>query len=595
MRVTHMEMFNSFLNNMHTASSKLMQLNNQAASQKKINQPSDDPVGTIRVMEYRDSIESLKQFRNNIDTGKGWLKLADDTLMKVNNLLSRAKSIAEQASTGTLTKEQRQSLSYEVEQIFSQVVSLSNTSYEGKSIFSGQKVDENAFESAMNVTSNKNDIQDKDIISITGEKGGTTLVQFQDDGTVDSSGGSNIGYRYSTNGGETWTTVDSTDSGALNSSGNTTLHLGDKQVKLADGYEVEASASPDDTSGTWLWVRPTAKYQGDSENEYELDVNASSISSPEDIHVSGDIPSGTTLRIDNASASPTQYSYSTDGGKTWTSATTDSDEYELPGGNVTIPDSAGSVSDDDLFTINNGVQVEKAAEDSSLNIAAKGDFDSGTVVRIDSVSGSGDVEYSYSTDNGTSWSTGHSTSTSENTYLLPEGRMEVVDGSIQEGDQFYLRPQEAKLDFQISADESLQVNNIGKQVFGGIMGDEQGSVDKTVFGRDSKKNIFETLGKFIGYLDTNNQSGVQESLSNLDSNIKHISNTLASVGARENRLDVADSTMSSLVDNQKNRKSNLEDVDVAEIMTKLQSQRVAYQAVLRSTSQVMQMNLMNYI
>ncbi|MGM0611536.1 MAG: flagellin, partial [Thermodesulfobacteriota bacterium] len=66
-------------------------------------------------------------------------------------------------------------------------------------------------------------------------------------------------------------------------------------------------------------------------------------------------------------------------------------------------------------------------------------------------------------------------------------------------------------------------------------------------------------------------------------------------GARENRLEVADNSMSSLVSNQEERMSNIEDVDIAELMTKLESQRIAYQAVMQSTSKIMQMNLMNFI
>lgn len=503
MRVTHLDMYANFISNLNAGSSKLMELNNQASSQKKINRPSDDPVGTIRVLEYRDSISALKQFKSNIDTGKGWLELADETLMQGNDLLTRAKAVAEQAATGSLSAEQRDGLSYEVEQIFEQLISLSNTSYEGKSIFAGQRVDGNAFERTLNVTSNQG-IEDEDIVSITGDKGGTTMVQFLDSGTV---GSDDIGYRYSKDGGKNWTTVNSGDAQALSAT-NSTLYLGGTEVELNSGYTVNASADTEDSSGTWLWVRPSARYLGDNEDN---------------------------------------------------------------------------------------VQVDKAAVYSAtLDVQAEGDFQSGTVVRVDSLN-AGDVEYSYSTDGGTSWSTGHTTTTSENKYVVPGGIMEVTAGSIQPGDQFFIRPEKAGIDFQISPNESLQVNNIGKDVFGGVTGDDEGNLQNTVFGRGSGDNVFETLGEFIGYLKTNNQSGIQESLEKLGSNIKHISNTLASVGSRENRLDVAEKSMTSLIGNEEERMSNIEDVDIAELMTKLSSQQVAYQAVLQSSSRIMKMSLMNYI
>ncbi|MFO7817453.1 MAG: flagellar hook-associated protein FlgL, partial [Desulfovibrionales bacterium] len=453
MRVTQMDLYANFISNLNSSSSKLMELNNQAASQKKINRPSDDPVGTIRVMEYRDSIAALKQYRENIDTGKGWLGLADETLMQSNELLSRAKAIAEQASTGTLTADQRQGLSYEAEQIFEQMISLSNTSYEGKSIFAGQRVDENAFERALNVTSNKDDIQDEDIISITGEKGGTVLVQFEDDGTVDSTGGANIGYRYSKDGGNTWTTVDSADTHALNNSGNTTLYLGGTDVRLNNGYEVEASEDTNDSSGTWLWVRPSARYLGDNEDNVQVTEDPSNSDLSAQLSADGEFDDEVTVRIDDASG-PVEYSYSTDGGTTWsTGHQTDNDQFVVPGGRMDLL--SGTIANGDDFTITPSAHVDKIAVNADdMTVTAQGDFSSNMMVRIDTIDGT-DVEYSYSTDGGTSWSTGHETTTSENKYVVPGGIMEVTpgtapDNNVSEGDQFFIRARKAGIDFQIS-------------------------------------------------------------------------------------------------------------------------------------------------
>jgi flagellar hook-associated protein 3 FlgL len=577
-------MYANFISNLNAGSSKLMELNNQASSQKKINRPSDDPVGTIRVLEYRDSISALKQFKSNIDTGKGWLELADETLMQGNELLTRAKAVAEQAATGSLSAEQRDGLSYEVEQIFEQLISLSNTSYEGKSIFAGQRVDGNAFERTLNVTSNKDDIQDEDIVSITGEKGGTTLVQFENNGEV---GTDEIDYRYSKDGGKTWT--DKT----LNAD-DTTLNLGGTEVELANGYTVEASADTEDSSGTWLWVRPSARYLGDNENNAQVTENPSNSNLNAQLSADGEFDGEVTVRIHDVSG-PVQYDYSLPGGGWSDMQETSDDEFVVPGGRMNLL--SGTIADDDEFTITPSTHVDKMAENADdMTVIAQGDFSSNTVVRIDSNDGT-DIEYSYSTDGGTSWSTGNTTTTSESKYVVPGGLMEITPDSVDvtEGEQFAIRARKAGIDFQISPNESLQVNNIGKDVFGGIMGNAEGSIDKTVFGRGSGDNVFETMGEFIGYLKTNNQSGIQESLEKLGSNIKHISNTLASVGSRENRLDVAEKSMTSLIGNEEERMSNIEDVDIAELMTKLSSQQVAYQAVLQSSSRIMKMSLMNYI
>ncbi|MFP4084871.1 MAG: flagellar hook-associated protein FlgL, partial [Desulfonatronovibrio sp.] len=144
MRISLNMLYDNFVSNMNKSTYKLMELNKMASSQKKINKPSDDPVGAGRVLDYRDSIASLKQYESNVDTAKGWLGQADETLMQVNNVLIRAKEIAEQGATGTLDAEQREILSFEARQLFDQMINLANTRFDGKSIFGGHKVDESA-------------------------------------------------------------------------------------------------------------------------------------------------------------------------------------------------------------------------------------------------------------------------------------------------------------------------------------------------------------------------------------------------------------------------------------------------------------------
>lgn len=71
MRVSLRNQYSNFLYNLQQTQSRLMDLNMQASSQKRINKPSDDPVGTGRVLNYRTSLESINQYRSNIDTAKG--------------------------------------------------------------------------------------------------------------------------------------------------------------------------------------------------------------------------------------------------------------------------------------------------------------------------------------------------------------------------------------------------------------------------------------------------------------------------------------------------------------------------------------------
>lgn len=491
MRVSQRILYSNFIEQMNYSTSKLMDLNQKAATQKKVNIPSDDPVGMTRILNYRDSIAALEQYQKNINTAKGWLNLADETLMQVNNILIRLKEIAEQAATGTLSKDQRAGLSYEARQLFSQLLTLSNSEYEGKSIFAGHKTNENAFREILWVTSNQDDNVENYINNVNGSSSQTVLVQFLTTGTIGTDA---INYRYSTDGGETW----STDS---LSAGSTTLTAGGVQVDFNSGYQVTANSATDyeDTSGTWLWLRPSALYLGDTEED---------------------------------------------------------------------------------------IQIDLYAQNTALTANVYGEFSKDVVIRIDDISG-GTITYAYSTDGGNSWETGNTTTNT--TLLLPEGRVEInALANLSVGDQLLVRPARAKINLEVSASEEVQINNIGKDVFGGIY------ENRAVFA-GAGKNLFETVGKFVGYLETNNQDGIQQSLENISESLNHISSELASIGARENRLDVASTILSGLSLNEKQRLSNIEDADVAELMTELSNQQIVYQAVLKSSSMIMRMSLLNYI
>ncbi|MFP4071737.1 MAG: flagellar biosynthesis protein FlgL, partial [Desulfovibrionales bacterium] len=101
MRVSQRNLYAGFIDSLNRSTAQLHELNLQGSTQKKVNRPSDDPQGTARILQYRDSLNQLGRYRENVDTAKGWLNLADSTLLEVNNLIIRARELAEQGATGT--------------------------------------------------------------------------------------------------------------------------------------------------------------------------------------------------------------------------------------------------------------------------------------------------------------------------------------------------------------------------------------------------------------------------------------------------------------------------------------------------------------
>jgi flagellar hook-associated protein 3 FlgL len=99
----------------------------------------------------------------------------------------------------------------------------------------------------------------------------------------------------------------------------------------------------------------------------------------------------------------------------------------------------------------------------------------------------------------------------------------------------------------------------------------------------------------VAFLETNTQSGVQQCLESLKASQQQVLTSVASVGGRENRLNITANILQNLTLNENERLSAEEDIDIGELMTKLSQQQTVYQAVLKSSSMIMQMNLMQYI
>ncbi|MCK9239180.1 flagellar hook-associated protein FlgL [Desulfocurvus sp.] len=509
MRVTHSNRFNLYIGNLNSSLADLMELNIQSATQKVINKPSDNPVGMARVLGHRDTISALDQYRKNVSTAKGWLSLADNKLTRMEEILTRLRTLAEQSATGTVSADNREQISYEARQLYEELVVLANTQYEDKYIFSGHKTDTKSYEQALWLTDNDGSTAGTNF-TITGATQKTVLVRFTSAGTVGTDA---LTYEYSADGGQTFAT------GTL-AAGATQLDLGSVQLGLQAGTAVtqhDPSVSGSNGNGTWLWVRPTAVYQGDD---------------------------------------------------------------------------------------NDAVTVDKLGA-SSLNVAASGLFDRNITVRIDNDTtlGGNPVRYSYSTDGGANWVTGLSTDGSGDpanlTLVVPGGTMTLSDSGggnlLAAGQQFVIRPRTANISLEVAPGESLPINSVGKDIFGGIYADPSTGTPGLVSGLPDGVNMFDQIGKLVGYLETNNQQGCQEALAAITPIGQHLMNSAARVGALENRLAVADGVLETMQLNEKERMSEVEDADLAELMTKLANQQIVYETVLRSSSMVMRLSLANFM
>ncbi len=497
MRISQNMIYSSSIRYMNNSLSKLAEANEENSSQKRINRPSDDPSGYAEARGLDSIIKNFDQNSANIGTARAWLSQADSTLVEASTLMTSIKELATQASTGTLTDENRKQIAVQVRGYFEQMIALADTSVSGKSLFAGQKTGTPAFTQTLFASVSDETLTQDAVAKVQGASSGSVLVQFT--GSGDVGGTQDIGYRYSSDAGTTWTTK-------TLAAGEDTLDLGGCSVTLKAGSHITQT---DGESGTSLLVRPSAVYQGDDQD-------------------------GAVVR-----------SYGS--------------------GQV-------KASADGVFTLNVSVRL-----DSNASLP-------------------GPYTYSFSTDGGLNWTAGNVASGAS--LPVPGGFLVLASGAgntLAAGDQFTIVPNMADISVSISPSGSVVINDVGKDIFGGLYQSVGASNASPVFGAGASQNIFETVGELIGYLETNNMDGVGDSLDKLTSAQEHLESCAADVGARENRLDFAENTLAVLRDNATARLSTVEDADLSQLLLDLSKYQYSYQSVLSTSSKIMGMSLLNYI
>lgn len=557
-RVSQRQMYSNFLFNMNSTLSAYMESHLQSSTQKKVNRPSDDPYGSSQIMASRTSLASIGQFMDNLSISKGWLNAAEGALGQVQDSLVAVMALLEQASTGTYNASQRDIMSYEMRQHLEQMVTYANTKFNGHYIFGGHKTNVSPYSLTLGAHSRDVNMQGVEYVVERGALNHTAIVKFSEDGTTAAVAGAPT-FDYSLDGGATWLSGTAADWAPpasvppLPGSPVPRLNLRDgsgvvvASVALHDPnrgpFDVTRITAADPTAvnetGTWIYVRPTAEYNGDTNDPVVMNVRRSGVL-----------------------------------------------EYPYSPANLTAAGAAG------VFRQDVSVRLYADANHTDPNT----------------------IYYEYSLDNGVSWKQAEASRT--NPVLAVGSGFLTLNGPIApgdlpqaspvtpspanplgrvEGDQFVIRPHRADIDLTIGSNASITVNNVGCDIFGGIYEQPFSQSGPALVTDDLGKNIFEVLGRALGYLETNSQQGCQEMLALCLELDKHIGTTRATIGARTNRVEAVSFQLEALKIDETDRLSSLEDVDLSELMVRLSQQQLAYQSVLQSSAMIMQMGLMNYI
>src|SRR4051794_31992233 len=114
-RVTNQTLAQSAQRNLQSGMAKLAKLQDQAATQKAITKPSDDPTAAADSMRIRGDQRATEQYGRNIDNGTGWLTTLDGALASATDLMQRVRDLTVRGANGSLNDTAKEAIAVEIE------------------------------------------------------------------------------------------------------------------------------------------------------------------------------------------------------------------------------------------------------------------------------------------------------------------------------------------------------------------------------------------------------------------------------------------------------------------------------------------------
>jgi flagellar hook-associated protein 3 FlgL len=141
MRVTAGMSQRHVLADLRRVQERLATAQSQVSGGKRIEKPSDDPLGAERAMRLNDQLETTGAYRTAVDESRSWLDATDSALSSLSEVVQHVRELTLQAANGSTSDAGRQSIKAQIDQLTEEAKNTLNSAYDGRYIFSGTATD----------------------------------------------------------------------------------------------------------------------------------------------------------------------------------------------------------------------------------------------------------------------------------------------------------------------------------------------------------------------------------------------------------------------------------------------------------------------
>jgi len=145
MRVTDRQRVDALLTAIQGLRGNIFERNEQIASGKRVNRPSDDPAAAERINQFRNVLRTTERRLATVNEGTGRLNLSDSVLETAGYTFQRGKELAVQMRNDTNTAVERRNAAQEVQQLLLGLAGIANSQLNGRFLFAGSQTQTEPF------------------------------------------------------------------------------------------------------------------------------------------------------------------------------------------------------------------------------------------------------------------------------------------------------------------------------------------------------------------------------------------------------------------------------------------------------------------
>jgi flagellar hook-associated protein 3 FlgL len=136
-RIPNQMLVNNSLSALQQSFQKLSDLQQEAASLKRLSKPSDAPADVVSAMQLHAGIDRNDQYARNLSDAQGWLGNADNALTSTVTQLQKVNDLIVQATNASTDSNARAGIAAQIDSIRASLIGVANTQYAGRPIFAG--------------------------------------------------------------------------------------------------------------------------------------------------------------------------------------------------------------------------------------------------------------------------------------------------------------------------------------------------------------------------------------------------------------------------------------------------------------------------